>query len=87
MNILFCRDGTEELFSELHIPNVPVLVFSAGMGDILEQVLKHFNVYTNNVKVVSNFFKYDEEVVLKLFALWIFLKHGIIKYKYKFLII
>ncbi|XP_042218547.1 cytosolic 5'-nucleotidase 3-like isoform X1 [Homarus americanus] len=58
------RDGTEDLFSKLHSTNVPVLVFSAGMGDILEQVLRHFNVYTDNVKVVSNFFKYNEEGVM-----------------------
>nr|XP_045585014.1 cytosolic 5'-nucleotidase 3-like isoform X2 [Procambarus clarkii] len=58
------RDGTEELLSKLHTANVPVLVFSAGMGDILEQVLKHFDVYTDNVKVVSNFFQYNDEGVM-----------------------
>lgn len=58
------REGTEELCSKLHGVNVPVLVFSAGMGDILEQVLRHFGVYTDNVKVVSNFFKYNEEGVM-----------------------
>ncbi|XP_069953880.1 cytosolic 5'-nucleotidase 3 isoform X1 [Cherax quadricarinatus] len=58
------RDGTEELLSKLHSAEVPVLVFSAGMGDILEQVLRHFNVYTDNVKVVSNFFKYNDKGVM-----------------------
>ncbi|CAL4061509.1 unnamed protein product [Meganyctiphanes norvegica] len=55
------RDGTEDLFSKLKSKSVPVLVFSAGMGDILEEVLRHFNVYDDNVKVVSNFFEYDEQ--------------------------
>ncbi|XP_042874149.1 cytosolic 5'-nucleotidase 3-like isoform X3 [Penaeus japonicus] len=55
------RDGTRELCKKLHEYSVPVLVFSAGMGDILEQVLRHFDVYTDNIKVVSNFFKYNEE--------------------------
>lgn len=39
-----------------------MLVLSAGMGDVLEEVLRRYKVYTDNVKVVSNFFKYNEEV-------------------------
>lgn len=31
--------------------NVPILVFSAGLGDTVEVVLKHFNVLLPNVKV------------------------------------
>lgn len=57
-----CRDGAADLCKRLHQAGVPVLVLSAGMGDVLEQVLRHFNIYTDNVKVVSNFFKYNEEV-------------------------
>ena len=60
--ISFFREGTEELCQLLHSKSVPLLVFSAGMGDVLEEVLKHFNVYSDNVKVVSNFFKYNADV-------------------------
>lgn len=56
------RDGTEAMCKKLQDANVPMLVFSAGMGDILVEVLRHFKVYTDNVKVVSNFFKYSDEV-------------------------
>ncbi|XP_076051995.1 cytosolic 5'-nucleotidase IIIB isoform X1 [Oratosquilla oratoria] len=55
------RDGTEGMMQVLNEKGVPVLVFSAGMGDILEHVLMRFGVYTPNVKVVSNYFKYNEE--------------------------
>ncbi|KAK7063109.1 Cytosolic 5'-nucleotidase 3A [Halocaridina rubra] len=58
------REGTEKLCEKLHNENVPVLVFSAGMGDILEQVLRRFKVYTDNIKVVSNFFDYNQEGVV-----------------------
>ncbi|KAK3882709.1 hypothetical protein Pcinc_012916 [Petrolisthes cinctipes] len=61
------RDGTEELFGALHRAGVPVLVLSAGMGDVLVEVLQHFNVYTDNVKVVANFFKYNKEGVIEGF--------------------
>lgn len=57
------REGAEEMCKKLQKACVPMLVFSAGMGDILVEVLKHYNIYTENVKVVSNFFKYSEEVV------------------------
>ncbi|KAK8401245.1 hypothetical protein O3P69_002781 [Scylla paramamosain] len=58
------RDGSEELCQKLHRAGVPVLVLSAGMGDVLEQVLRHFKVYTDNVKVVSNFFNYNEQGIM-----------------------
>ncbi|KAK4320562.1 hypothetical protein Pmani_008567 [Petrolisthes manimaculis] len=61
------RDGTEELFGSLHRAGVPVLVLSAGIGDVLVEVLQHFNVYTDNVKVVANFFKYNKEGVIEGF--------------------
>ena len=58
----FHRDRAKELLSVLKENGVPLLVFSAGMGDIVEHVLDHYNINTSNVKVVSNFFKYNEKV-------------------------
>lgn len=60
--VSWCRDGAADLCKRLHQAGVPILVLSAGMGDVLEHVLWYFNIYTDNVKVVSNFFKYNEEV-------------------------
>ncbi|RZC41721.1 7-methylguanosine phosphate-specific 5'-nucleotidase, partial [Asbolus verrucosus] len=54
------RDGTKELFQTLLNHNVPILVFSAGLGDTVVSVLKHYDVYLPNVKVISNFLKYDD---------------------------
>lgn len=68
------RDGVEELCGILQRAGVPVLVLSAGMGDVLVEVLQHFNVYTDNIKVVANFFKYNKEVrTLFLLYEWSFL--------------
>lgn len=61
------RDGTLELFSDLHDANVPVLVFSAGLGDAVKAVLKHFNVNLPNVKIISNFLKYNDDGVIQGF--------------------
>merc|ERR1719273_85994 len=50
-----------KMMNELLKNNVPVLVLSAGLGDLVEEILLHYNVYHSNVKVVSNFLDYDEE--------------------------
>ncbi|XP_011693801.1 PREDICTED: 7-methylguanosine phosphate-specific 5'-nucleotidase [Wasmannia auropunctata] len=56
-NIL--RDGTEELFEKLADARVPIVVFSAGLGDIVEVVLRYHNALFDNVRVISNFLKYN----------------------------
>mgnify|MGYP005984280437 CR=1 FL=1 len=45
------RDGTKELFQTLSEHDVPVLIFSAGLGNTVVSVLKHYDVYLPNVKV------------------------------------
>ncbi|XP_018336753.1 7-methylguanosine phosphate-specific 5'-nucleotidase [Agrilus planipennis] len=57
------RDGSKEMFDDLYKSNVPVLVFSAGLGDCVVSTLKHHNVLYPNVKVVSNFLKITDGVV------------------------
>jgi len=56
-NIL--RDGTEEFFERLYNAKVPIIIFSAGLGDIVEAVLRYHNALFDNVKVISNFLKYN----------------------------
>lgn len=58
------RDRTQELMELLNRYNVPVLVFSAGLGDSVISVMRQANVYLPNVKVVSNFLQYGEEQML-----------------------
>lgn len=54
------RDGTQELFKFSNELNVPILVFSAGLGDSILAVLKHEKVLYPNVKLVSNFLQYKD---------------------------
>ncbi|XP_033216860.1 7-methylguanosine phosphate-specific 5'-nucleotidase-like [Belonocnema kinseyi] len=53
------RDGTKSLMERLNAANVPVLVFSAGLGDMVEAILKHNGVLLPNVELISNFLKYS----------------------------
>lgn len=50
-----------KLFDLLYQHNIPCLVFSAGIGDAIEVMLKALNCYHPNVHVVSNFLVYDSD--------------------------
>lgn len=53
------RDGTKNLMEQLSKSEVPVLVFSAGLGDVVEEILRHNGVLLENVEIISNFLKYS----------------------------
>ena len=53
------RDGTKTLMERLNAAKIPVLVFSAGLGDVVEAILKHNEVLLPNVEIISNFLKYS----------------------------
>lgn len=52
------RDNSHKLFDTLNRLNIPVLVFSAGLGNSVISVLKQANVMYPNVSVISNFLQY-----------------------------
>ncbi|XP_075168166.1 cytosolic 5'-nucleotidase IIIB [Haematobia irritans] len=52
------RDKSDILFNTLDRLNIPVLVFSAGLGNSVVSVLKQANLMYPNVNVVSNFLQY-----------------------------
>lgn len=47
------RDGTHKMFHELNSLDVPILVFSAGLGDSVVAILEETNTKLPNVKVIS----------------------------------
>ncbi|XP_068615756.1 cytosolic 5'-nucleotidase 3-like isoform X2 [Brachionichthys hirsutus] len=61
------RDGFEQFFQRLQQHDVPVFIFSAGLGDVLEEILHQAGVYHPNVKVVSNFMDFDDDGILRGF--------------------
>lgn len=54
------RKGTHDLLKLTYQLQVPVLVFSAGLGDTICAVLKNEQVFLPHIKVVSNYINYDE---------------------------
>ncbi|NXB52936.1 5NT3B nucleotidase, partial [Leucopsar rothschildi] len=61
------RDGFKEFFDQLHKNNIPLFIFSAGVGDVLEEIIRQANVFYSNVNVVSNYMDFDDDGVLTHF--------------------
>ncbi|XP_071822991.1 cytosolic 5'-nucleotidase 3-like [Apostichopus japonicus] len=55
------RDHVNETLEMLKEKEVPLLIFSAGVGDILKEAIKQRAHLHNNIHVISNFMDFDEE--------------------------
>uniref|UniRef100_A0A183SL11 5'-nucleotidase n=1 Tax=Schistocephalus solidus TaxID=70667 RepID=A0A183SL11_SCHSO len=58
------RDYVVDLMTQLHRQNIPMLIFSAGLGNVIELLLERFNVCFDNVRVVANFMDFNDEGLL-----------------------
>uniref|UniRef100_A0A674CKN6 5'-nucleotidase n=1 Tax=Salmo trutta TaxID=8032 RepID=A0A674CKN6_SALTR len=61
------REGYQLFFDHLQEHSIPLLIFSAGLGDVLEEVIRQAGVFHPNVNVFSNYMDFDETGVLKAF--------------------
>ncbi|KAJ1135839.1 hypothetical protein NDU88_002269 [Pleurodeles waltl] len=58
------REGYDLFFNGLYHSNIPLFIFSAGIGDILEEIIRQAGVFHDNVKVISNYMDFNENGVL-----------------------
>ncbi|ELK35177.1 Cytosolic 5'-nucleotidase 3 [Myotis davidii] len=75
---IMLKEGYENFFDKLQQHSIPVFIFSAGIGDVLEEIIRQAGVYYSNVKVVSNFMDFDDNGMLKGFKgdlIHVFNKH------------
>ncbi|KAJ8344697.1 hypothetical protein SKAU_G00288900 [Synaphobranchus kaupii] len=61
------REGYRLFFDCLQEHSIPLLIFSAGIGDVLEEVIRQAGVFHPNVKVFSNYMDFDERGTLQAF--------------------
>lgn len=59
-NCMILRDGMMEFFKFLHNNNIPIIIISAGIADIIEKFLRANNILFNNVFIVSNVLRYKD---------------------------
>jgi cytosolic 5'-nucleotidase 3 len=55
------RGGLLDFFDFLSKNNIPLLIFSAALGDSIELFLKKYGKKTPNIKIISNFFDFDKK--------------------------
>lgn len=53
------RPGTRQFLENMNKKNIPVIIISAGIGNIIEQFLIKNNCNFDNINIVSNFIKFE----------------------------
>lgn len=61
------RDGVKEFFYNSFQENIPIIILSAGIGNVIEEFLKEESCYFNNINIISNFMEFDEKGQVKKF--------------------
>ncbi len=53
------RGGAKEFLKKMNEFNVPVIIISAGIGNVIEEFLRLENDYYDNIKIISNFIVFE----------------------------
>lgn len=55
------RTGVIEFLNFAKEEKIPIIILSAGIGNTIEEVLKQNTCYFDNIHIISNFIKFDNE--------------------------
>jgi len=58
---LYFREGCKELYKTLADGAIPLLIFSAGLGNVIEIVLQQQAALHNNITIISNFMEFNDQ--------------------------
>jgi len=58
------RDSTDLLLARTDATRVPFIILSAGIGDLIKEILVHHNLLKDNIRIVSNFLGFDSSTGL-----------------------
>ncbi|KAF6095914.1 5'-nucleotidase, cytosolic IIIB [Phyllostomus discolor] len=56
------REGYKTFFNTLYQNDIPLCILSAGIGDVLEEIIRQMKVLHPNIHIVSNYMDFDEDV-------------------------
>lgn len=65
-NLVF-RSGVKEFLNECYNKNIPIVILSAGIGNVIEIFLKRMDCYFSNIHIISNFIDFDNNGNIKKF--------------------
>lgn len=57
------RQGAKAFLKKMYELNVPVIIISAGIGNVIEEFLNNENDYFSNIKIVSNFIEFENGMI------------------------
>lgn len=58
------RSGFKSFLIKLYQKNIPIIILSAGIGNVITELLKANNCLYNNIHIISNFIKFDDNKML-----------------------
>lgn len=64
LHVMEFRKGAKEFLESLNERKIPVIIISAGIGNFIEQFLIKNNCNFENIYIVSNFIKFENEVAV-----------------------
>jgi|TARA_B100002003_G_C14121979_1_gene539682 5'-nucleotidase len=64
-NKIGLRDGCKEFIQSLEELNIPLLILSAGLGDMIESFLIKENIMHSKLHIIANFFDFDKDGKIK----------------------
>jgi len=59
-NKMNSRKGLTTFFNLLENKNIPLLIFSAGLGNLISKFLNSKNLITPNVHIIANFYNFEK---------------------------
>lgn len=62
---LIFRTGAKEFLYKMHKMEIPVVILSAGIGNVIKIFLTNNDCYYDNIKIISNLMEFDENGRLK----------------------
>lgn len=62
-NCMNLRNGVEDFFEFTYQNNIPLIIISAGITDIIENFLKANKLLYDNVHIISNKIKYSNNII------------------------
>jgi len=60
------RNGAKEFINKMHEKNIPVIIISAGIGNVIEHFFKEENDLHSNIKIVSNFIRFENGLIKEM---------------------
>ena len=57
------RDGSKEFLRKMNEMNIPVIIISAGIGNVIEEFLKNEEDVLPNIRIVSNFIEFENGTI------------------------